>query len=511
MHLSRRTLLSIAVRMGLSSRILPLVATAQAQPLRVRENIETFAANAGKVRALRAAVGRMKTRSAANRHDPLSWDYWAAIHGTTARVTPQDPRDPNGNRIYSQCKHSTSGFEPHFLSWHRPFLFFFEAVLKQAAQEAGETAQFELPYWDWYSTPRINRIFTEGTPQANPLFHPRLITDLTGTVLDRAAFANRNLLTGPGVGQFQTFSLPFEDSPHGQVHNLVGRDMGDIQTSARDPIFWLHHANVDRLWTAWMKLPGRVLPAADSAWGRTAWIFDPAGRQRGTARAALTSAAPFNYRYEDESLPQEMVAMASESTRVIDAAPQSLGASSGQSADAPVTLSATGSPISLGDAPVAVNLRLGAEQTGRVRSLSPGAGPDTGSGKIVLDGIEIGPDGAEGGFSYRVVASLPGAGGQPERRVTLGALGTFTLSMPAHEGGGDHAQHGNAGRKRSLEYPLADVLQALNVSDPAELERGLRITLEPTQPPEPSARTSGAAVENVRIEAIRLEVPAGGR
>jgi hypothetical protein len=55
------------------------------------------------------------------------------------------------------------------------------------------------------------------------------------------------------------------------------------------------------------------------------------------------------------------------------------------------------------------------------------------------------------------------------------------------------------------------VLQALNVSDPAELERGLRITLEPTQPPEPSARTGGAAVENMRIEAIRLEVPAGGR
>src|SRR5687767_10433554 len=142
MHLSRRALLSIAAGIGLSGRLLPLIATAHAQqPIRVRENIETFAANARKVQALRAAVGRMRARSRVDPHDPLGWDYWAAIHGTNANSTPQDPRDPNGNRIYSQCKHSTSGLEPHFLSWHRPFLFFFEATMKRAAQDAGETTQ----------------------------------------------------------------------------------------------------------------------------------------------------------------------------------------------------------------------------------------------------------------------------------------------------------------------------------------------------------------------------------
>ena len=53
--------------------------------------------------------------------------------------------------------------------------------------------------------------------------------------------------------------------------------MGAVPTSARDPIFWLHHANVDRLWSAWMKGANRILPAPGSTWGPTTWSFDVAG------------------------------------------------------------------------------------------------------------------------------------------------------------------------------------------------------------------------------------------
>lgn len=39
---------------------------------------------------------------------------------------------------------------------------------------------------------------------------------------------------------------------HNRVHVLVGGTMGDVSVSANDPIFWLHHANVDRIFEMWL-------------------------------------------------------------------------------------------------------------------------------------------------------------------------------------------------------------------------------------------------------------------
>ncbi len=36
-------------------------------------------------------------------------------------------------------------------------------------------------------------------------------------------------------------------------------------TSPNDPVFWLHHANIDRIWTAWMKRYGRVYAPVSGA------------------------------------------------------------------------------------------------------------------------------------------------------------------------------------------------------------------------------------------------------
>jgi tyrosinase len=54
-----------------------------------------------------------------------------------------------------------------------------------------------------------------------------------------------------------------ESSPHNNVHGLVGGGedrvtkrrgglMADPVTAGLDPLFWLHHANVDRLWEVWV-------------------------------------------------------------------------------------------------------------------------------------------------------------------------------------------------------------------------------------------------------------------
>jgi tyrosinase len=38
---------------------------------------------------------------------------------------------------------------------------------------------------------------------------------------------------------------------HNDVHGWVGGTMSLITTSPADPLFWLHHAQVDRLWSQW--------------------------------------------------------------------------------------------------------------------------------------------------------------------------------------------------------------------------------------------------------------------
>lgn len=50
----------------------------------------------------------------------------------------------------------------------------------------------------------------------------------------------------------------FEGSVHTAVHLWVGSgkhfflDMGDSSSAVNDPLFFAHHANVDRIWNAWL-------------------------------------------------------------------------------------------------------------------------------------------------------------------------------------------------------------------------------------------------------------------
>ena len=53
--------------------------------------------------------------------------------------------------------------------------------------------------------------------------------------------------------------------------------MGSFYTAGLDPLFWLHHANIDRLWEVWLKLdPAHVNPTGDPAFLDTTFTFpDP--------------------------------------------------------------------------------------------------------------------------------------------------------------------------------------------------------------------------------------------
>jgi tyrosinase len=73
--------------------------------------------------------------------------------------------------------------------------------------------------------------------------------------------------------------------PHNRIHVLIGGTggfMSDPATAALDPIFWLHHCNIDRLWNKWLAGGGGRSnpPVTDVPWHTQNFtFFDETGAQ----------------------------------------------------------------------------------------------------------------------------------------------------------------------------------------------------------------------------------------
>ncbi|KAI9098157.1 hypothetical protein DFS34DRAFT_649746 [Phlyctochytrium arcticum] len=163
---------------------------------------------------------------------------------------------------------------PLFLPWHRMLLGLFEHALRSECDYNGP-----LPYWDW-SFDNTN------------LGNSRVMTDFGGDGVrasqycvtsgpfasrDTNACIKRNFLqqqqstTTTSAGSFAwswiemendlalsttyaTLVSRLEIGGHGAIHNYVGGNNGHMSfltDAARDALFWLHHANVDRWWSEW--------------------------------------------------------------------------------------------------------------------------------------------------------------------------------------------------------------------------------------------------------------------
>ena len=53
---------------------------------------------------------------------------------------------------------------------------------------------------------------------------------------------------------YNQFWRRIESPPHNELHVMVGCDMSFVATAAYDPVFYLHHANVDRQFAFWQQL-----------------------------------------------------------------------------------------------------------------------------------------------------------------------------------------------------------------------------------------------------------------
>ncbi|HKT73290.1 MAG TPA: tyrosinase family protein [Steroidobacteraceae bacterium] len=197
------------------------------------------------------AVVKMQALNNTNPLSPLSWNYQAAIHGTL--MSGSMP-------AWNSCQHGSY----FFWSWHRMYLYWFERIVRTLANDSC----WALPYWN-YCSPNESTIPAAFLDTTSALFHPRFLNNgasLTGS----ATVCN----TAVQVPNFIADSGFTEGTPHGAVHVQVGGDMGSVPTAALDPIFYLHHANIDRLWDLYLaQSPGASDPLNDAAWTTTQFTF----------------------------------------------------------------------------------------------------------------------------------------------------------------------------------------------------------------------------------------------
>lgn len=289
-------------------------------------------------------VAAMQKRTLA---EPTSWLFYGAIHGFNQRLwtrlgyfQPGD-NEPDGQLIrqfWAQCQHGSW----YFLPWHRGYLLAFEQTVRVAVHELGGPADWALPYWNYFKPDQSALPPAFASPDwpdgvgDNPLhLRHRYGPNGDGNVfvpldqVDLKAMGDPEF-TGvsdggsPGYGGIDTgFSHGgnqhggIETQPHDWVHGLVGGYQNDDprrpgamsvpDSAALDPIFWLHHANIDRLWASWNKTVASHLDPADPKWldgpasvGERAFAMPmPDGKTWTYTPRDMTDLQPLGYEYDD--------------------------------------------------------------------------------------------------------------------------------------------------------------------------------------------------------------------
>lgn len=248
-----------------------LVRDAYAQVRRVRSALETVEGKRN-LALYRKGVEIMRGTTLPA-HNPLSWTFQANIHDYPATTDP-DALFPGRRRnaqiqkhyelayggggrkgIWRTCSHfhDENPANIHFLTWHRMYLYFFERAIEKLVGEP-----FALPYWN-YTNPAQRRmpsdfVRSKTGGKRNFLYYPARQDDFidqglpADTVRTRDAFLEQRFLH-PTRG----FNSELEIRPHNVIHGAIGtlEGMGDTPKAARDPLFWVHHCNIDRLWESW--------------------------------------------------------------------------------------------------------------------------------------------------------------------------------------------------------------------------------------------------------------------
>ena len=229
------------------------VARAQSRQLPLRRSLQGLAWNDPIVATYRDAVGIMKKMPTTEK---FNWIKLSEIHGSSAG--------------FKFCPHGNW----YFLPWHRGFTATYERIVRHLTKNN----DFALPFWDWTANPRMPEVFLSRRtpdgktnwlfvtdrgvrrtwPRARPMPNNIVGQNVLNTILAATPYEifgtsrprGQNSLDPSWVTTRTGTQGVLEATPHNNVHNNIGGWM-PTPSSPRDPMFFMHHSNIDRIWDLW--------------------------------------------------------------------------------------------------------------------------------------------------------------------------------------------------------------------------------------------------------------------
>ncbi len=315
--LSRRHLVAGGLA-GAGASVMPGFIKEANAAVMVRHNL-TSAPGQAMLKKYAQAVKMMMALPASN---PLSWTFQWYTHAVPTNTTkaaaiaatfgaPPSPQKALAQSMWDTCQaHFNAANEPFFLPWHRMYVCYFENIVRKILGDPS----FTLPYWN-YTVPAGYRLPPEFRMQNDPtfgsLFRPNrkavvnagqpIFNGMPGGVASdlsaAPALAENSYLP---VGVQQGFNQQLDFGLHGNIHVFVGNSqgMGQVPWAANDPIFWMHHCNIDRIWVSWNAAAGHTNPNT-AGWLNRAFVFaNASGQAERPIVKDYTTTRKCNYRYD---------------------------------------------------------------------------------------------------------------------------------------------------------------------------------------------------------------------
>jgi len=235
------------------------------------------------------------------------WDYSMKKKAEVIAVLPKEYQ-ADAEAVWDGCQaHPYNPSNPeqyqqwYFLPWHRLMLHQFEGVIREVLHD--ET--FTLPYWNPVTgndadlvLPAVFRV--PGTTLYNGTRWPWVNGGERIDILYRDWLSldalNEDFYIDSPTGS-HGFNPKLDTNPHFLTHLAVGGDMSDFATVGGDPLFYLHHANLDRIWESWNRL-GHTNPTDPKYLNRTFAYGDRSGKRVDLPVSAADRVAQLGYEYD---------------------------------------------------------------------------------------------------------------------------------------------------------------------------------------------------------------------
>jgi N-acetylneuraminic acid mutarotase len=262
-------------------------------------------------------------------YDQHSWKWWWYTHWVKgypaalwelskkkkaeviAALPPEYRADAEA--VWNGCQaHAYNPSDPeqyqqwYFLPWHRLMLAQLEGVIREVLHDE----DFSLPYWNPIT----------GNP--DDLIVPAVFRDPGSTLYDGTrwfwvnggepidklykgwitldALNEKFYIDGPNGSL--GFNPRLDQNPHFFTHFALGGDMAEFSTVGGDPMFYLHHANIDRLWESWNRLGNRN-PTDPKYLNRKFSYGDRSGKRVDLPVSAADRTAQLGYEYDSYEKP----------------------------------------------------------------------------------------------------------------------------------------------------------------------------------------------------------------